>query len=383
MSELKRHKFAYRFFLGLLKGFMKHHFNFEYENLKDVEGPFLLLPNHNLELDPIVVGMAAGQQTYFVASEHLTRKGFGTWFLTRYFKPIIHRKGRKGMASSIEMLRTLKNGQNVCLFPEGNRSFNGLTMEIPPATAKLARKSGAKLITYRLQGAYLTDPRWSLTVRRGKITGKVVHIYEPEELKAMTDAEVYEAICRDLYEDAYATQEKQMIPYKGKNLALGLESTVFMCPDCKQIGTLHSKGDEIACDCGFHAIYDVYGYLTDDHGKKYTVTQLDQLQKAALAEYIPAHDPEKPFFADPAKAQEIGENHELVRETEGTLSAYGDRLDCCGHEISYDDITGMAIYSRNVLLLYTKSEDVHYEFRFDKMCSALKYLYLFNLIKEK
>ena len=30
MSELKRHKFAYRFFLGLLKGFMKHHFNFEY-----------------------------------------------------------------------------------------------------------------------------------------------------------------------------------------------------------------------------------------------------------------------------------------------------------------------------------------------------------------
>lgn len=382
-KEVKRHKRAYKFFMNLLKGWIIHRFNYEYESLKDVEEPFLLLPNHNLELDPMVVGLAVGKQIYFVGSEHLTRKGFGTWFLNRYFKLIIHRKGRKGMASSIEMLRTMREGNSVCLFPEGNRSFNGLTMEIPPATAKLARKSGAKLVTYRIEGGYLADPRWSLKPRRGKITGKIAHIYEPEELKAMTDAEVYEAICKDLWEDAYATQEKVMTPFKGKELALGIESTVFMCPKCRKFASLHSKGNEITCDCGFRAVYDVYGYITDDEGKKYTVTELDAMQKAYLKECIPTHDAEKPFFTDPALIQEIGENHVILKEMQDTLAAYLDRLEYGGHVVPYEEITGMAIYSRNVLLIYTKSEDIHYEFRFDKMCSALKYLYLFNSVKEE
>jgi len=382
MSELTRHKRAYAFFGGALRKAVERIFNYEYDSLKDIEGPYLLLPNHNLELDPIIIGLITGRQIYFVASEHLTRKGFGTWFLMRYFKPIIHRKGRKGMASSIEMLKTLRSGHSVCLFPEGNRSFNGLTGEIPHATAKLAKKSGAKLVTYRVEGGYLTNPRWSLTIRKGKLKGKLVHVYEPEELKAMTDDQVYEAICQDLFEDAYATQEREMVAFKGKKLALGMESTLYMCPECKRIGMLHSDNTTLSCDCGFQAVYDEYGYLTDTRGKKYTITELDAFQKEYLAEIIADYDNIEPLFADPIKMQEIGEDHAVIRTEDGILTAYTDRLESCGHLIPYSDITGMAIYSRNVLVLYTKSEDRHYEVRSEMTFNALKYLYLYQLIKK-
>ena len=60
----------------------------------------------------------------------------------------------------------------------------------------------------------------------------------------------------------------------------------FTCPKCGEIGMLHSQNDHIFCECGFEATYDVYGYLTDKEGKKYTVTELDFLQRDALKEKI-------------------------------------------------------------------------------------------------
>lgn len=59
----------------------------------------------------------------------------------------------------------------VCIFPEGNRSFNGLTGDILPTIGRVAGRCGMKLVTYRIEGGYLND----------------------------------------LYEDAYATQQKERI----------------------------------------------------------------------------------------------------------------------------------------------------------------------------
>ena len=107
-----------------------------------------------------------------------------------------------------EILAKLRDGRNVALFPEGNRSFNGLSGDFPPATGKLVKKSGATLVTYRLHGGYLTTPRWSTSLRKGKLWGEIAGIYSPEKLKAMTEDEVNRAIRHDLFVDAYADQKK-------------------------------------------------------------------------------------------------------------------------------------------------------------------------------
>ena len=279
MTALQRHRIFFNLLRPPIALFCRLKFNYSYESLKHVEGPYLLLPTHNLELDPIIVGAAAGNHLYFVASEHLSRKGFVTKLLNYFLQPIYHYKGRNGAHTVKAILKTLRSGTSICLFPEGNRSFNGLTCPIPPATAKMARKSGAKLITYKFDGQYLTHPRWATTLRRGKLRGKIVHIYTPEEMQAMSDQELHDSIVRDLSVDAYDVQSREMIPYKGKKLAYGMESTVFVCPKCGNIGTLHTDDTHLFCDCGYRAAYDAYGYLTDPDGGRTTVTDLDQMQR--------------------------------------------------------------------------------------------------------
>ena len=382
MTALQRHRLVYKILVPPIALWAKLKFNYTYDSLKDVEGPFLLLPTHNLELDPIIVGVAAEKQLYFVASEHLSRKGFITKLLNYFLQPIYHQKGRAGAHTVKAILKTLRNGSSVCLFPEGNRSFNGLTCPIPPATGKMARRSGVKLVTYRFDGQYLTHPRWATTLRRGKLRGKIVHIYTPEELQAMTDNEVNEAIVRDLSVDTYEAQSQEMIPFKGKKLAFGMESAIFTCPKCGKIGGLHTDDAHLFCDCGFRASYDVYGYLTEADGTRYTVTGLDQMQREKLADLL-EHTEKEALFSDTVLLQDINDRHELISEKHGQMTAYADRLEICGTTLPYSDILGMTIYSRNVLVIHTLSDSRHYEVRSDISFSALKYLYLYNTIKKE
>ena len=73
MDELRRHQMVFKVLMPFIHIFTKLKFNYQYDSLKDVEGPYLLVANHNLELDPVLVGEAVGKHIYFVASEHIAR----------------------------------------------------------------------------------------------------------------------------------------------------------------------------------------------------------------------------------------------------------------------------------------------------------------------
>lgn len=382
MKDRRRHKRTYTFLRALVTPFFKMKFNFEYEEGGKIEGPYLLLVNHNLELDPVLVGMAFPEQMYFVASEHILRKGFGTWLLMRYFKPIIRTKGKVEVKTVAETLRTLRKGISVCIFAEGNRSFNGCTGEVLPATGKLAKKSGVKLVTYKIEGGYFTQPRWGTTLRRGKMIGKIVNEYTPEQLKSMSETEINEAIKTDLYEDAYETQARVNIPFKGKKLALGMESTLFICPECGEIGTMVSDDNYIGCQCGMKYKYDEYGYLTDEKGKKRTIAEWDGWQYRELENIVRKTDKQdEPFFEDEVTLYSIGKSHEIAEQKKGTLAAYKDRIECCGQAFYYKDMLGFSIVSRNFIVMNIRKDAEQYEIKGDLRFNALKYLYIYELMR--
>ena len=216
-------------------------FGYTYDTISAADEPYLILSNHNTDLDPVFVGVAVERHSYFVATENIMRKPTVAWLMKKVFDPIIHYKGKTGTVSVKNILKTLRSGCSVAMFAEGNRSFNGVTCHISPATIKLARKSGVNVVTYRIEGGYLTQPRWASSFRRGKMRGRLIHVYTPAELKAMTDEEAYTRLCSDLYEDCYATQEREHQHFRGKALAEHLETALFMCPECKVISALHSR----------------------------------------------------------------------------------------------------------------------------------------------
>ena len=379
MDEYKRHVRTYQFFGPLIKPLIRHKFNYIYDPIPVLAAPYFLLCNHNVDYDPILLGLASQSHTYFVATENVLRKGLVSRLLMRYLKPIIHTKGKAGLQSSMEILRQLKAGHNVALFPEGNRSFNGVTGPIFPATGKLAKRSGASLITYRIEGGYLTQPRWSKSLRRGKMCGKLVHIYTPEELKSMTDEEIITAIERDLHEDAYETQSHAPVAFRGSNLAEGLETALFTCPKCGKIGTLHSHGDTISCSCGFSAVYDAYGDLTDTDGVKHTVTAWDTWQRQQLSALHNTADADTALFSDFVTVRQI-QNHAVQKTFSADLTAYCDHFTLGDTAIFPNEIEGAAIFSRNTL---TAHVDAQYEIHGTEDFCALKYLYLFDSMKKE
>lgn len=377
MDDILRHRRVFSVFRWICAPFMRWKFNYEYECLPEINGPYLLLSNHNTDYDPIALGLAARHQLYFVATEKITRMGVLSWFVMRYFRPIIHYKGKTGIKTVKEMLSTLKSGTSVALFPEGNRSFNGQTCEFLDSTGKVAKRSGAAMVTYRLHGGYFSSPRWGKGTRKGTLRGEIVRIYSPDELAAMTAEEINEAIRRDLYVDAYEDQAKHPVRFRGKARAVGLESMLFLCPNCGTIGTLHSAENEITCSCGYRAEYSEFGYLEEAGGEHRTITSLDFAQRERIRTL--AREPATEcLFSDMVTVQHINKEHAVVRTEMVRLAAYSDRLKVGEFVLPFAELDGLAIHSRNLLIVHYDEGTGHMEMLGDISFNALKYYYLYQ-----
>lgn len=266
MDARTRHKIIWKGAHPLARALSKLLFNYTAEQCTD-DGPFLVLSNHNTDMDPMLTTCSFREPLYFVASEDILRQGWVSSFVKFITEIIARQKGGSSNATVRSILRHLDNGHSVCLYPEGNRSWDGITRPISPATGKLARMSGVKLVTLRMEGAYLSSPRWSgFTIRRGFARGRIAGVYEPEYLKSLSAKQVQAIIERDLYQNDYELQRKRRTRYRGKRLAEHLETLLFMCPNCNAMGKMHSKDDHFICEaCGTDLRYTAEGFFVGEN----------------------------------------------------------------------------------------------------------------------
>ena len=210
MDSERQYARTWRILRGLVNGIFCKIYAYEYQPVQSAAKACLVVANHNTDLDPVLVGLAFRRPMRFVASEHVFRKGIASWLLRKVFNPISRIKGSTDASAALGMIRSLRKGENVCMFAEGNRSFSGVTGPIAATVGKLIKSSGATLITFKLEGGYLTTPRWSKTLRRGRMRGYCVHEYSPEELSDMTAEAVNAAVATDLFEDETTSLEVRM-----------------------------------------------------------------------------------------------------------------------------------------------------------------------------
>lgn len=366
-----------------------------------IEGPVIVIPNHACAWDPVLTVIAfRRKQMYFVASEHILRwKVLGpaiNWLL----QPIPRKKAGMATGTVMTCLRHLKAGRSVAIFAEGEQTWTGISGKVFPATGKLVRQSGATLVTFRIEGAYLSLPRWASGIRKGKVYGHTVNIYPSEVLKGMTAEEITEAIDRDIYFDIWKWQDEQQggrIRYKGKgrsgDLASGLEKALFICPECRRVGSLTSSGDMISCQCGFRTRFSETGFFEDSIPEIRTIADWDRWQTEEFSRQLDSlsieaergdaegkiilrdEDARLLRIEDGHRDEQIAEGALMVKISDGRFI-----MSAGGVEFDVRDISLMAMVLSGILLLQT--DEGYYQIQTENV-NLRKYLQMWEYLRKR
>jgi len=390
MRGKKRHEFIWNLAWHICHRPLARKYNFDYDNIEVKYSPYIVIANHLTNMDPLIIGLSFRKIMYFVASDHLLRMGLTSKLLEFAMAPIARVKTTRETQTVISIFRRLKEKCNICIFAEGSTSFDGVTGEVQPSIGKLIKRAGVALVTYKFTGSYLTFPRWARFIHRGKMEGRLVQIYSPEKIASMTEEEIYKAILKDIYSDAYEEQEKNPVIFKGKKPAECLETVLYCCPKCKQFGTLKSHDDLLFCTCGFKVRYDEYCYFEIPGGEgeppfknvrdwvKWERDEVRSLIAKDTGEDVPLTADENQYLYEIKKA-----SHNTLT-AKGKLRLYKDRLSVItekGQRVDFPlkEIIEIGIITMQTIIFSTEHKVFEIHSKYPR--SALKYMDMINTIK--
>lgn len=158
------------------------------------EGPVLVVSNHESFLDPPLIGTLYDDEMHFLARKSLF-KGPATW-VYRQWNSVPVDQEKPDMSSLKTIIRLLKQGQRVLVFPEGARTIDGELGEAQPGVGLIAVRAGVPIQPIRIRGAREALPRGQARIRFARIE---VHVGDPiilteEELRQVKGKDGYKQI---------------------------------------------------------------------------------------------------------------------------------------------------------------------------------------------
>jgi 1-acyl-sn-glycerol-3-phosphate acyltransferase len=182
-----------------------------------LEGPFVLLCNHQSYLDPVFCGISLKRRLYYLARDSLFKNPiFGRLLLSVRVIPI--RRGSADLSAIKKVIEKLKASQPVCLFPEATRTSNGRISALKPGVGLLSRRSESPVIPAVIDGAFECWPRNKKIFSPGRI---VLYFGEPipsQEVKQLGDegfAVLLTDTLRKMQTECRVKQGKEPYDYNG------------------------------------------------------------------------------------------------------------------------------------------------------------------------
>jgi len=363
------------------------HYTFDVFNDKK-EGPYLILGNHTQPLDPVLLAFSFKTPIYFVASKMVYNLKFLSKILDYLVAPIPIDKFRSDLKSTKMILKTLKEGSNVSLYPEGNTTFSGAQMPIDEAISKLVKHANVNVCLFTTEGGYLTRPRWAKNIRKGFMHGSVKKVINKEEIQTMTPKEIQTLIQETLLVNDYEAVKE--IAYKGKNKALYLENTYYLCPSCKAFNTLVSKKDEFSCtSCEFSVEVTDYGTFKPLYKGPYYETTIPWFNNQIdhLKNVLPQFQEEEILFEDHEEScYLIRELKPKVFLSKGSIRLTKKALTFTSNdhqEIFKIGRLNTAVQQKNGLIVYDPERQKTFYFLSHPRRSALKYVQAIKVLQKE
>ena len=204
-------------------------------------------------------------------------------------------------------------------------------------------------------------------------------VLEPEEYKRFTNDELYQRICKELYQNEANSEGS----FTHKKTAEYVERVLYVCPHCG-ITHFESSGETFRCtSCGRSAKYLPNKEISGDFPFRYMLDWYNYQQ-----DYINKLDTlaltEEPLIRDTCDLYlvELYKGKKCLAE-KVQMALYGDRIEMSGsfHKtFSFAELDTVTILGKNKLDIYC--EDMVYQVQSDKRFNALKYLNLFHRYKN-
>ena len=229
------------------------------ELLSEAEPPYILLANHESFFDFYYIHQMAHPRnpTYLVNEFYTTRPILKT--LSRRAGILSKKLFTAELSSPIRIMRTLKNGYSVVIFPEGRLSPDGRSNHIVEEGAGFYKRMRVDLVLVKINGAYFANPKWRKRRFRSAVSVTVKEVIKKDRLREMPDDELNARIAAALYNDA---SENVICRYPQRNKALGLEGILYRCADCGALYSMRGEGNRLSCSaCGrVHTLDESYRF---------------------------------------------------------------------------------------------------------------------------
>jgi 1-acyl-sn-glycerol-3-phosphate acyltransferase len=167
----------YNIFYNLAKAFARFGFSMRVVHPERMieSGPLILAVNHASYFDPPLAGICSRRAVHYLARKNLLEwPFFGPLFPAMNVIPV-ERDGNDRTALR-EVIRKIKQGEGVVLFPEGTRSKDGSLGEARSGIGLVIAKTGATVLPMRIFGSFEAFPRDAMFPHFSQIT---VSIGEP------------------------------------------------------------------------------------------------------------------------------------------------------------------------------------------------------------
>ena len=348
--------------------------------IRHLKPPYLVLANHTTLWDALLVASMVPHVVFYIASDQNFR--FPLLRVLLNILGVTPKKKAVTDLNAVKQLIRIKLEKGVIgVFPEGKRTWDGRTEEILYATSKLVRNLRIPVVIIHVAGGYLSRPRWAGKSRRGRMEMKAEVLYTPEQIRELSVDEVHEGLTRALAHDESLWQEDKRVPFTGRKLAEKLELALFICPQCRRIGTMHSSEDAFTCtSCGYDVRYGRLGFFEKGASEPIhrSIPQWNDWQQDALRAYVKEAG-DAVLFED-ADMEKLSAGTGIgIMESHGTgvLRLYRDRVAYVQGDreehYSLPKLRGMNVQANYKLEFYFNK--ILYQFRHpDRGASAYKWV---------
>jgi len=163
--------FTYYFWYTVSKTIARLFFSFRvlYPERMVEEGPLILASNHQSYFDPPLVGICSRRGVYYLARKTLLQIPLLGKLLPHINVILVDRDGND-MSALKSVIRTVKSGNAVVLFPEGTRSIDGNLQPAKAGIGLVIAKTRAPVQPVRIFGSYEAFPKGSDKISLPPIT---------------------------------------------------------------------------------------------------------------------------------------------------------------------------------------------------------------------